>query len=54
LIAIILGPLSLWLLKRFLTGDAVLLSLRAIKPWPLVGALTFLAISWSSRLMRVW
>ena len=52
LIAIILGPFSLWLLTRFLTNGVV--SFQAIKPWPLIGALILLAISWFTRLMRVW
>ena len=54
LLAIVLGPLSLWLLKRFLAGDAFLVSLEAIRPLPLIGALVFLIIAWLSRLIRIW
>lgn len=54
LVAVILGPLSLWLLKRILHDDASFLSLETTKPLPLIGALVFLIIAWLSRLTRVW
>lgn len=53
LLAVVLGPLSLWLLKRFLAGDTLLVSLEVIRPLPLVGALALLLVAWLSRLIRV-
>ncbi len=54
LLAITLGPLSLWLLRRFLDEDTFHLPLKAIDPLPLIGALIVLTLAWISRLIRVW
>ncbi|NMB45795.1 MAG: flippase-like domain-containing protein [Firmicutes bacterium] len=54
LLALILGPLSLWLLTRLVTGNVVFGSIKAIKPLPLLAALVLLAIAWYSRVIRIW
>ena len=53
-IAVILGPMTLWFLRRFLPGQPILLPLRDINFPPLLTALILLIISWAARLLRMW
>jgi uncharacterized protein (TIRG00374 family) len=53
-IAVILGPVTLWFLRRLLPGQPILLPLRSINFVPLLIALVLLMISWLARLLRIW
>ncbi|NLA57528.1 MAG: flippase-like domain-containing protein [Firmicutes bacterium] len=53
-IAVILGPVTLWFLRRLLPGQPILLSLKDIDFSPLLTAFILLIISWTARILRVW
>jgi len=53
-IAVTLGPLTLWFLRRILPGRSVLLPLRSLEFGPLLAASMLLVISWSARVLRIW
>ncbi|NLJ69793.1 MAG: flippase-like domain-containing protein [Firmicutes bacterium] len=53
-LAVILGPVTLWFLRRLLPGQPILLPLQDINPLPLLAATILLVISWLIRILRMW
>jgi len=53
LLAVLLGPFSLWLWRQFGTSDDFSMSLDKLSYLPLAGALLLLVTAWCSRLVRI-